>query len=519
MLLFGTHGWPTEPDDDPPSAVVRSRLLPFSVSTQIGSRNGMLAGASAVRLGRIVLANPDGALDELSRTTFTDGRRVRLMVAPVTVDRWSRRRPPPLRRFGTVVEAVARQWTAEDRNPSLELTSILSRLDVPFQAVRYGGSGGMDGSAELAGVPKPLGYGWCRNVLFQMLDPAQVLLQGSDGPSRSIAALRDGGVLLQRQQSCASYEALAAAQPDPGYYAEWLGQTAVKLGAAPQGRVTGDIEAGDGRRAKAVFSDGSRFSDGSGFVSLTRGEYVETTAAVTARILRERGGLAVREVDQTSFAMLDRAVPGRIGWWQAAGGSATVLDVVDRIVAGAAAWLGDDAVGRVQIGRVGPRPSGAEVRLGPGQIKSLRAVTPPWGAPPAAIRVSYAPSWTVQTEAELFDGAAPADRQAATTARRWVGLTDALVAQAYPSSRPFEVESLFDARDDAAAVAQHLRDTYPLGCGSYEAATGLLGARLRCGQPIHLTFAAPGFTAGRFATVTGVSISTQGRDCRVTVLG
>ena len=80
------------------------------------------------------------------------------------------------------------------------------------------------------------------------------------------------------------------------------------------------------------------------------------------------------------------------------------------------------------------------------------------------------------------------------------------------------VNSLFADRDAAVALAQHLAATYGLGRRLYEAHTPLLGASIRRGMAIHITYPVAGFRGGAYCDVIGAEISTALREARVTVL-
>lgn len=518
-LVYADHGWPSEPGDTPASTTIESRLQPFRLNSEIGTNDrGFWLGASPTEFGQVTLDNADGALDSLLESSFSDGRTVRLKVAPVTIDAYGRRRPPALSQFGRLVEAVAEQWISDGGTPVLRLRGPLSKLDRPIQGTRYGGSGGADGTAEMAGLTKPYAVGYCLNIPVQPVDPVGQIFQLTAGPAHSIVEVRDGGFPLGAEQEVDSYLALVDAEPSPGFYAYWLEGCFIKAGSPPVYRLTADIEAGDGSESTSFFDDGSTWDDGSGFGSLVVSQYVETAAGIIARIIRERASQSAAAIETTSFERLDRDVSGRVGWFQPAGGEATVLQAVDEIAASAGAWLADDSFGRFQVGRLGPVPTTAQRRLTANHITRLLRVDLPYRVPPSQVQVNYARNWTVQRQDELAADASSEAKQSAVVEYRQASIGNVQVQAAFPSARPLLVNSLFADREDALALAQHLVGTYSLRRKLITIETSLLGANIRRGQSLHVTYPAAGFRNGGFCTVIGVELSTETRSCRITAL-
>ena len=323
-------------------------------------------GAAPTQFGEIELTNADGGLDTLFDSGFTDGRPVRLKVAPLSYDGYARPVYPPLAAFGSVVEATAQQWRLSDSSLRIGLVGALSSSTGRWPN-RYGGSGGSDGTAEMAGMPRPCGWGWLPNVPLQLVDPTLSIYQIVDTGLRALVELRDGGYPLNFAQAVGSYAALASLAVSGGDYAVWLGGGYVRTGVVPVGRLTADVEAGDGRRARALFSDGAGFSDGASFGDLVLGQYVQTAAAIIARIIRERGGATASVIEDTSFGSFSRTVPGRCAG-STRGGGATVLEAVDRIAVSVGAWLADDSFRAHRRGPGRPGADPAQRRLTERQI-------------------------------------------------------------------------------------------------------------------------------------------------------
>ena len=94
----------------------------------------------------------------------------------------------------------------------------------------------------------------------------------------------------------------------------------------------------------------------------------------------------------------------------------------------------------------------------------------------------------------------------------------AKVSTALPSAKPLRIASLFADRGDALTLLQHLVATYSLRRRLVELTTPMLGASIRRGEAIHVTYPIAALRNGAFGTVVDVEISTRRRECRLAVL-
>ena len=99
---------------------------------------------------------------------------------------------PPVVLAGTVLET-----TVANGGLQIALADPATDLKRPIIVDRFGGTGGIEGPADLAGVPKARSWGRCFNVAGKLLDPAHIIYCFGD-PSRRLAgfdAVRDRGAL------------------------------------------------------------------------------------------------------------------------------------------------------------------------------------------------------------------------------------------------------------------------------------------------------------------------------------
>jgi hypothetical protein len=121
------------------------------------------------------------------------------------------------------------------------------KLDVPASLNVYGGTGSADGTADMAGKRKPLAFGVVNNITPAQVNPANLTYQVHDGAVNAIPAVYDSGYALSGPDAdYASYAALAAATITNGHYATAKAVGLFRLGSAPNGLITCDVQGDSG---------------------------------------------------------------------------------------------------------------------------------------------------------------------------------------------------------------------------------------------------------------------------------
>lgn len=518
-VLFGSHSFATWATDSPPSTPIRGRLLPFRWRSEIGTDSvGRYAGASPIGLGEIELVNTDGGLDGLVATSVSEGGAVAIMVGKREPDIQGRKQVWAYADFGRIMQATAEQWVVEAaRNPRLRLRDATVRLLRPAQPNLYGGSGGLGGSLELAGLTKPICYGSCRNVTPVLIDPDSWTYQWHDGAAEGVLQVRDRGVRLSPTSDAATYQDLQDALVPAGAYMTCLAEGCFRLGFPPVGAVTADVLGAAAGRLVSFFDDGTSFDDGTGFANEVATRYVDTTAGIVSRLLTDRGVVKPDEIETTSFAIVDRDQPARIGIYLPGGDTSTLLEVTSRLAIGIGAHFGQEPWGRYELRRFEGPPATARRQLTDRQILEVQTVSLPYRAPPMQWQVAWGRNWTLQTAQDLGESTLPGDRQLATRERAFGVATNQEVRAALPSPRVGVVESFFESLTDAAAEARRLAELYTLDRGLYRITTPMLGARLRRGSPIIVRYPHPRFSNGRAGRIVGVEVNAGARQCVLTV--
>lgn len=419
-----------------------NRTLP--VAPELGRR-------VATEIAGIELNNEDGGLDDLVLDYAIDGRRIRVLVGE-TDDQYDN--------FVPIFAGRGVDWFGDLRTVTINARDEAHRLDIPFQADLYEGTGGIEGTEELKGKCRPVTFGQCPNVLLELIDPTNLVYQFHHRQAQSVDAVYDRGAALTPTADQANYADLIATVLSAGQYATCLALGLVRLETTPTGLVTADVK-GD-----------------------ASGSYIDTTFPIAQRILTDYAGISTAEIETLAFAAMGAEVTGVIGWHQGLD-SITCEQAMSEIVGHCAAWWGGTPTGPFTVGRV-EEPDPAEVSLSLGMIDILDAEIIP--APPGAFpprfrqRVAYNNNWTVQRGEDLAASVSAARRlqlaepHSIATAEDLTTQDDFALAQ-----DPDPLQSLFVNSADAEAEAQRLIDLLsvprttvlvPLKDGGYDAPLG-----------------------------------------------
>jgi len=283
-------------------------------------------------------------------------------------------------------------------------------VDALVTRTYLGGAGGFDGTAEMEGVPTPLGFGKQLNVTPLLVDPPNRRYLFNGGAANALTAAYNGG--------------------NAG-----VGVTV----DAPNGRVTTSIPQ-DNRFTVDIEGD------------KTGGLYVDRVGAVMRRLLTPPyGPLAEASLDLDAFAALDAAVPYSIGLWL---GTAqhNLRDLMARLCRTAGAWWDEDRQGRITVG-LWNDPAGMEPELVLRESDLVaRSLAPEQSfAPIAGATVLFQPNWTPMGRSELAGVVKDTEReQFLARAFREAPQDNPGAATLYPrAARSEPIETLF--HDRAAA--------------------------------------------------------------------
>jgi hypothetical protein len=329
--------------------------------------------------GEVALVDVDRRYDQLAAATSADGRRVRILEGRKA---WDAQRgvwvDPPLADLRELATAVgAGRFQRRDTVVALQLRDAGWYLERPAQAATYGGGGGLDGTAELAGVARPKSRGGTtaapiRNVTPTLVDPAHRIYQYNDGPGRIIALYERGAATITFQGDAAD---LYAGSTASGQYRTDDARGLFQLGATPVGLITCDVV---GHFPVAGH---------------------KTVAADIARwLITEDIGVPAEWVETGGFASLAVTMPYVSGLHLAAGADA--VDAVGVVLAGINARLIATATGQLTAIRLRP-PGTVQIRRSYGRAEIVdvtpRALPDGMDPPPWRLSLGHARNHTVQT--------------------------------------------------------------------------------------------------------------------------
>ena len=467
---FASRSFATRATDPPahrfiPGRIVRGLRLSRRITT---AESGQFGSLIETDFGEIQLANNDGALDNLVQQYAADGRQIRLKIGSTETDSNGLERVQPYANFATVYTSVAGPWSFEHDVVRLRIEDLSNRLQSQLQQAVYGGTGGSEGTADIAGRTKPTALGRCLNVTAQLVDPAILTYQLHAGSIQEVEAVYDAGIDVPVGTDYPTYAALAAASTGVGLHDTCLAGGFIKLGIIPIGTVTADLK-GDLQTSPNV--------------------YVGNHGSIMRMILLDYAGFIALEIDSPSFDTLNNQQFEGMGLFLPSGDTSTVHEVLERIAFAVGAFVGQDRSGLLRTQRLDP-PSATVVHwaFNDRDIIAIEREALPYGVPWRAWGVGYQNNWTVQTDAELA-GAVTQDRRLfLKSERRFVYAQSPSIAIAHASSSGMDRHSLMIGEAAAEQEAQRLIGLYSFGRAIYRVVVKNALFSVELGQTIRLTY-------------------------------
>jgi hypothetical protein len=409
-LYFADRTFTTGPTETPantPFKGILKNALNFETSLFDGGSLSARSGARAGRsVGEIVFNASDDLFAALEFYGW-DGRQVALYQGErgAAFSTFTQR-------FAAPIDAV--EWT--DAEVTIRLRDTGALFDRPFQTNRYGGTGGSDGGADLAGKPRPFALGYVENITAPLVDATLLTYQLNDGPIVSVSDVRDKGASLTFAADYASYAALVAATIATGSYATCLAEGFIRLGASPDGEITADL------RGLRTTSDPTKSY-----------ETLDTLIPWIASNRLGANNFAAAQVIKTSGEPTGIADFPAIGTCECGifigTERATVAQVLDDLLAPATGFYGQRLDGAFGWGFIAPGATG----LGQTVVDSLTEkdiigspqrtdVRPVW-----AVNIGYERMFTVQSPSDLAASVSGADRSLYGNEFRYVVAQDTAV--------------------------------------------------------------------------------------------
>ena len=379
-FLFSTEAFHTGGGGFPHNTPVYPRLLqPANFERSLAS-DKLLFGLTQTGYGECVLANKDGALDDLLSYSV-DGREFRLWT-PHGESALSYQAFPD--GWGAVFCCSMQSITGDGDVLRIRLREKVSKLDT-LVCPTFTGAGGAEGTAEMEGQAKPVVFGSPYNVSPVLLSPSYLTYMVSAGGNVSADHLKDSGSVVaraltagvQEDDAAANFSALQGLSVPIGHYATHATSGTLKLGSPPVGQVTVDARSTDSSNPADVLL---AIIEHSGIA--TSGVYIETNTA-----------------DFAALASWASGVDSKVGVF-VRDLSTKHSDLINQIATSIGAWVGRDRNGEIRCALVtDPADMTSVLTWYEDEFMYVKRVVtgdPGRGVPYGAIKQKYPRNWTQQ---------------------------------------------------------------------------------------------------------------------------
>jgi hypothetical protein len=475
-VYFADRAWTTEPDEtELPNQLWSPRLAAFNLERTL-PLSPFDDRRALMQAGEIALLNTDEGLDRLIGLPI-DGRKIAVMIGA-----------PGFRldEFQTIFTGIGSNWrSAADGMLYCTPRDLTWELEAPAQTNLFAGTGGLEGTAELAHRPKPLWYGVRRDWPLTMIDETRLILQAHDGTMKEISDVSDKGAPLTYAGDVEDIE--EAPQPEAGTYITELRRGYVRIGSAPIGVVT---------------------ATGKG--DCTNGIYVDKIADIIFRLLHDRAHWPDARFNMQKFRKYKLLQPGAVGIATTIEVK-TFADLIDELTATDDAWYEVSPLGIFGLGRL-DKPSDTPVAyFDDRHIRQVTAIDPPDSISPAFWNVKVGAQqcgWDFR--GEYATGISAERRQFLSQKYRYPEPSIAGDVRArHPQAKTVELPSLFDSLDDAQYRQDRLltvNDDRPR-LAKVDFWGHVYGIAL--GDTVHITHRGKELDAGRRCVVFGWGARTQ----------
>lgn len=468
------------PLDTPPHQHFIPRLVrPVTIERSLYAP-GTTQGRSEIALGRMVLANVDGALDYLLDWGF-DGRTLDLYRGETGLVF-----PDEMQSVftGTVDAVIPGRSVLE-----LQVRDLQYDATLPVQETLYAGDNangeGVEGTADdIMGKPKPLTWGRCRNVPGVLVNASRLIYQWHDGAVQAFTEVYDKGVSLTHGTAHTSQAALEAGSVAAGTFNTYLGGGLVRLGSTPVGTVTADVVEG------ATAAD--------------------RTAGQIARRVLLHAGWDDADIDYDTIVALDTASGAEVGI-HVGTDERSVAEVLDELLGGIGAWWGQTPEGLFQSA-VFSEPTDDPVAsfVGEAFVLSLDPVVssePGTEIPTWRVVAKYQRNHHVQDEDQVAGSVSLARRAWLAQEYRTVAYADETVREKHQRSPALEIVTPFDTEAAALAEATRVQALRGVQRRRYRARVKLNDddpESIGPGDVVYIEYPRYGLDAGKLFRVTGL---------------
>lgn len=505
-VRFASRSFVTRATDAPAHQYIAGRVKRgFTIGRRIRDGHDSQFGAIIeASYGELELDNTDGGLNDLVASSYADGREVRVKTGFVGLYTDGHEEVNPYSTFELAYRAIAGDWSAEHDVVKLRLVDIHERLKNRLQQNVYAGTGGSDGTADMAGMTRPTAFGLNQNVTGQVVDPFSGTIQLHAGEMESVDEVYERGAIINFDADYPTYAALNAASIPPAEYSSCLAEGYIRsgmIGGTELSAFTADIK---------------------GHVDQVSGNYVSTHGSVLRMIMRDYVGFTHPELDLDSFTTLQTVQPASMGLFLSAGDQSTSEDVMARVAESCGAVVGEDGSGLYRAFRLEPPADTADWTITERNVVDINQERLPYRVPWKAWGIGYARNWTVQTSGDLTTNPAnpsQSRRQFLQFPIRYVYAQDASIALVHRTSRGVVVDSLFNNLADADAEAERRLELYSLGRAIYRVTVKGLLFNARIGQTVQLRYPRWSLAGGKRFVIVGLEDDADSENTELLLFG
>lgn len=405
----------------------------FDLDRGISLTSDALGGTSS--FGSVTLIN-DGSLDALVASRTNDHLPIRILSGRKTFDRdrgiWQ---DPKRADLQPVFAGLGTLWQAGRRTLTVPLLGALSWLDVTMTGRIYGGTGRLDGDANVSGRVMPTLRGTACNITPVLIDAVNYVYQVSDAPAE-ISALYEGG-FAGGIAFGGLVSDLYAQSPAPGTYQIQRGGngTWIRLGTRPVYGITVDAVG-----------------------SFPSGAAPQNVLDILRTMLLEDFVLPEAYID-VQWPSQSPLAPWRAGWFWDGTETVTGQDVVRTLLSGLALSIVPTRSGTlrpVQLAAVDDLTA-STLTIDATVITDIQSMSLDGSLSPPTWRwrMGWQHNFTVQTAGSGLHPQAPADRQAliATADRNAVWSDASLRMRWRLPNDPTPIVTALASSEDAQSVA------------------------------------------------------------------
>ena len=483
-MRYASEGFITRSTDAPADTYIAGRI---ASGLEIGreltrAADGQFGSLIEARFGEIALNNDDKALDSLINDYYADGREIRLKIGAKEIVEGGARRVRPFSSFALVYTAIGGAWGTDRRDVvRLRVQTLAARLQDRLQTLTYAGSGGENGTANMAGRTRPLVFGHCQNVTVQIVNPFLLTGQLHSRSISEVTTVYDQGIEVPFSANYPTYAALESAMVAPGTYATSLATGWIRMGSA-LGTITATVK-GD-----------------------NVGGYVNTHSEIIRRLVLDFSSLALGNIDGPSFAAYTTAQSAEMGIFFPAGDQSSVEEAIERIAFSGGAFAGQDRSGLYRVQQLALPAMVPHWIFDDRDIIEIDRELLPYGVPWGSWGVGYAKNWTVQKGGDLAAGVTQTRRTFLESEYRYAFTSNAGIALAHQTSSGAPLRaSLFVEQADAEVEAERLIGFYALGRAMYRFSVKTVLFSVEIGQTIRLIFPRWNLASGRNFVVLSVA--------------